>query len=563
MTSIYNLTEKQLLSGISSAPGRVRNFLLNPEQGTMPASCTLLVWNSNLPEMLDFICKSLKYGSGVKIVFDSNLKFPKRTTGSLSVRGGEIEILNNTTDATALKFIEKTNSKSIATAIRDSLEGSYGIIDCMGFLCDDLSKNFNSVYDFSNLRPAGTTNSNGLKASGFLSFFEIFLAIENHYKNPNIETLIALLGIVNYTLRRGGYKKGIITSSMSMYNEHFEDYCNLDISEVAGSHKKSLRINEDLPLGYVELVNKTCNEQSTFLEKIDYSGYFYNVCVGLKIKNRGTCLIWRVNLAMCEIKDIVKAGLEAAERLCELQFTWRNVVGKKSDIFNSLTEDKQIGLDIMGLANLLARYSVSYKDFNDALHDVLSGIYIIPLINPESHTPAIQIASAICEMYKSTTEYCQTIARQNGIQFDYIHTVEPAQEHSYTTKSLEDDTTCRGIWPPKGQFVNRNSATQKSYTVYHGDVEIITETGVTEYWRLNNLWMQAMKKYGLPHAISMDWYEECNETTINDFLKSNLNTKYYSEHTNYSSAHLQKIAGTAQIELPSCGLRPGECRDCS
>jgi hypothetical protein len=588
--SIYNLSDTELKDGLSSAPGRVRNFLINPKERTLPPSCTLYIYNNSLKEAIRFIAVALKRGSGVKLVFPdtfdllANIDINNQPEIRYTCCIDHPEVKNLTLNSSSFnnfsseekaffRNIEGTmyNFKSSDSTfyIEDSLEDFNGILDALSFICECFEENKDRVFDFSKIRNKGTKNSNGLIASGVISFYYIFHIIEIYYTNPNLKNFIQVFGIINDVLRRGGYKKGIITSSMSENCRYFEEYLNLDISDIYGSHKKAAIISKEIlkpvKAQTLKALIDSINRESTFLEKFLPAGYHYNVCEGLILQNYNTCLIWRQNLANCTIEEIVSGGLETATRLCELHYTWRERTKDIPNCYSPIEKDLQIGLDIMGLANLLGTYSVTYKEFNDALEDILDAEILIPLVNESLWADAYKIAGALCEMYRATTLLCDAISDSYGQpKLKYIHTVEPSQSHSYTVLSKEGFTTCRGIWPPINQIVNRYSNIEQNITIFHGDVENIQDVGKEEYWRTNVLYFKMMQKFGRPHSISMDWYEQASEFEITKFLESSLPTKYYTEAEKFDSRFLNKIATIATTNsIPSCGLRPGECEDCS
>ena len=76
-------------------------------------------------------------------------------------------------------------------------------------------------------------------------------------------------------------------------------------------------------------------------------------------------MIGRVNLGLCEINEISESILLCTQQLLELHETWRSD-NTMSAMVASLSEDTQIGVDFMGLANLLAIKGITYRQFNDA-----------------------------------------------------------------------------------------------------------------------------------------------------------------------------------------------------
>jgi hypothetical protein len=576
--SVYDLTEEELLNGTDSAPGRVRTFLLEPEKATTPHSCTLFVWNGDLVDCLQFCARALKGGAGVKLIFPAKTQL--------------INLLDYCNSAIYLNELNgggkegwdfDRSFKLLNLNVADSMEGDYGILSSWATFIYYAKQGYSIDVFLGLLRAKGSVNDRGLIASGAESFALIYEAIAHYLTTGTIFSLLQLLGTLNDVIRRGNqYKNGIITSSMDYRCPLIKDYLAAGITQIAGSHKKGVRIDEHL-LKYPDLVNsicESCNKESTFLAKIQepeivnfYStdrlgnqvivrqtqaqAIYENVCQGLFLGDRGTCLIWRVNLGKCTIAQIVPAYLEATRKLCELHVTWREKVGSdRAAIYAPLGEDRQIGLDVMGMANLLALEGITYLEFADALEEFLGRRISLEDVAAEmlsdwlSGQPKVfQLIWSLTDAYYQSDVLAREFMRSRGLPvLDRIHTVEPAQNHSYETTDREGNTTCRGIFAPIGRMVNRTSNTQASKVVYHGDVEIASEVGAQLHQRICELWQRLMTAYGCPHAISFDTWEPITPDWMERFIKSPLQTKYYSEHESFNPHHLKKRALTATTE---------------
>ena len=84
-----------------------------------------------------------------------------------------------------------------------------------------------------------------------------------------------------------------------------------------------------------------------------------------------------VNLGACEFDDIPKAFVAGMSELCKLH--GETNVGQSGEYLSS-DVDRQVGLGVLGLANLLRRYGVTYEQFGRALEQFNNGEII--------HTPA-------------------------------------------------------------------------------------------------------------------------------------------------------------------------------
>jgi hypothetical protein len=95
-----------------------------------------------------------------------------------------------------------------------------------------------------------------------------------------------------------------------------------------------------------------------------------NVCLEVYLPSRGTCLLQHVNLGACEFDDIPKAFTEGMGQLCALHST---TGVEKSGEYLAPDIDRQVGLGMLGLANLLRRVGVTYEQFGRALEQYNGG----------------------------------------------------------------------------------------------------------------------------------------------------------------------------------------------
>ena len=111
-----------------------------------------------------------------------------------------------------------------------------------------------------------------------------------------------------------------------------------------------------------------------WLNKVKYEGTKRirgNVCLEVYLPSRGTCLLQHVNLGACEFNDIPNAYAQGMSQLCDLH--GRTGVGETGEYLDP-TIDRQVGLGVLGLANLLRRYGVTYEQFGRALNQFNSGV---------------------------------------------------------------------------------------------------------------------------------------------------------------------------------------------
>lgn len=499
----------------------------------------------------------------------------------------------------------------------------------------DSSTNNPVYVDLSRLRPSGTTNEAGLVSTGPLgytlkdedrsdsSFVSIYIAISNYLQKGDCLSFLQVLGVLNNTVRRGGvYKNGIITSSMCDSNPFIRDYLNAPIVEILGSHKKGITIQASTfdTLGdkdgdtLLNLIVNKVNTESLFLDKaetikhensfahstelftevkewlkeasgvepsveevvstVDRLKYFYpNVCMGIFLAHRDTCEIWRINLGLCETEeDIIDGFKQASKNLTELHFLWRdNTPSKGKYIYLPVSLSKQIGIDVMGLANMLRNWKIKYEEFVDVLERVVSsGRQLdwnnITMEDLQCDNPRVfQAVRGLCRAYIVSTQTSDRVCDELGYpKLDRLHTVEPSQSHSFTCKDLKGLTVCRNIMPPVMRRVRRVSETQKNSRIYnYGNVQTIIEVGYSVYFRLCCAWQEMMALYGRPHCISYDLVVKCTHETLVEWFNSKQCTQYYAIAGDLDQAdYLEKSAVPIEEKAINV-LKEGECPVCA
>ena len=272
------------------------------------------------------------------------------------------------------------------------------------------------------------------------------------------------------------------------------------------------------------------------------NGLIAHNCVGLFVPDDGTCLIWRVNYGMCESpEDIVQAYKDTAQSLASLHLSWRNDNPGKASYSAPLEEDRQIGLDVMGLANYLALHNITYEQFINAVD------YCLEVTDYCESSLAKELVMAIIEGQQEAVKICDALTSEAGLPpLDRIFCVEPAQSHSYETFDLSGRTTCRGIWPPLGRRVNFDSDTRANHTVMHGMVETVTTMSEDTYEAIHERFQLLLNASGRPHTISYDLRREPTIEWLEKFIDSPLKTKYYTELGSTDQSYLQKTIQTVK-----------------
>ena len=179
-------------------------------------------------------------------------------------------------------------------------------------------------------------------------------------------------------MRRGGaYKNGAIVLHLDLSHDDVVDFIIAPRSELPWV-KRCVDITDEM---WEAADQDTKNaliygikSGDVWLNKIKYteSGerIYGNVCLEVYLPSRGTCLLQHVNLGACTLDNLQEAFVSGMSQLCDLH--GRTGVGGSGE-YLSPSEDRQVGLGVLGLSNFLRRYNITYKDFGEALRLVNLG----------------------------------------------------------------------------------------------------------------------------------------------------------------------------------------------
>ncbi len=239
-----------------------------------------------------------------------------------------------------------------------------------------------------------------------------------------------------------------------------------------------------------------------------------NVCLEVYLPSRGTCLLQHINLGACEFDDIPRAFVEGMSELCALHGT--TGVGESGEYLPPET-DRQVGLGMLGLANLLRRVGVSYEQFGRALEQYNRGEIV--------QTPAFELVS----QFAAGIDSAANIAR--SYTMDRAFAIAPTASCSYRSKDVDDYTFTPEIAPPIPRVVDRDSGTFGVESYDYGDVEIASEVGWDAYKRVADGMMSLLDRTGLLHGYSFNSWSDVvtyDNAFIEEWLKSPQTSLYYS-----------------------------------
>ena len=241
--------------------------------------------------------------------------------------------------------------------VEDSMEGPNGIEASWKFASHALRNGAGVAIHLSKLRGRGAENGKGLVASGPVSFGRIYSCL-------------------NETLRRGGvYKNGAIVLHLDADHPDILEFIETPRHELPWV-KRCVNINDEMweKFPYKEEILHGIKSGDIWLNKTRYdkenNRIYGNVCLEVYLPSRGTCLLQHVNLGACEFDAIPTAFAEGMSELCSLH--GKTGVGDTGE-YLSPDVDRQVGLGVLGLANLLRRYGVTYDQFGRALEQYNNG----------------------------------------------------------------------------------------------------------------------------------------------------------------------------------------------
>lgn len=385
--------------------------------------------------------------------------------------------------------------------VEDTMEGPNGIEASWRFVSHALRYGAGCAVHLSKLRPRGEENGKGLVASGPVSFAKIYSTL-------------------NEILRRGGvYKNGAVVCHLDLSHPDAFEFINTSRSELPWV-KRCINITPEWweACNFKESLLYGIRTGDIWLNKVKYDKEEKrirgNVCLEVYLPSRGTCLLQHCNLGACEFDDIPKAFVTGMSELCELH--GKTGVGQSGEYLSS-DVDRQVGLGMLGLANLLRRYGVTYDQFGRALEQFNNG----ETVRSAAYELVTQLNSGIQQAANIAREYNMVRA----------FAIAPTASCSYRSVDLDGYTCTPEIAPPISQTVDRDSGTFGVQTYNYGDVEVASKVGWEAYKRVADGIMTLLDSTGLLHGYSFNSWSDMvtyDNGFVEEWLQSPQTSLYYS-----------------------------------
>ena len=390
--------------------------------------------------------------------------------------------------------------------VEDSMEGENGIEASWRFVSHALRYGAGVAVHLSNLRGAGTDNGKGLVASGPCSFGKIYSCL-------------------NEQLRRGGvYKNGAVVLHLDISHPDILEFVNMPRHEVPWAKRCVNLTSINWEQADAEVKDAILNgiaRGDIWLAKIRHDQHgrriFANVCLEVFLRSRGTCLLEHINLGACRPEDLPSAFVAGMEELVELH---QKTGVEKTGEYLSQEEDRQVGLGMLGLANLLALEGVTYAEFGEALNQHLYEEFD-GTVTPD--------ARKIVKALQQAIDAAADVARRSNM--DRAFAIAPTASCSYRYTDRAGYTTAPELAPPIGRTVDRDSSTFGVETFSYGEVETSEEVGWQAYKSVVDGIMEMLNRTGLAHGYSYNTWSDVvqySDLFIEDWLQSPQTSMYYS-----------------------------------
>ena len=385
--------------------------------------------------------------------------------------------------------------------VENEMEGPNGIEASWRFASHALRYGAGCAIHLSKLDPKNHERPSGVTASGPVSFGKIYSTL-------------------NEILRRGGvYKNGAIVLHIDMEHPDCLEFVQASRQELPWV-KRCVNITDDWwkACTFKEELLYAIKSGDVWLNKVKYdkdgNRIYGNVCLEVYLPSRGTCLLQHINLGAATVGNLESAFVDGMTQLCELHAK-TNV--DASGEYLSPDTDRQVGLGMLGLANMLRRYNVSYKEFGQGLEDMLAGRL------------SASAGYALSDAFRTAVEAAAEVARAHGMVRAFA--VAPTASCSYRYTDLDGFTTTPEIAPPIARHVDRDSGTFGVESYDYGDVEIASEVGWQDYKKVADGLIALLNNTGLLHGYSFNSWSDMvtyDNAFVEEWLASPQTSLYYS-----------------------------------
>jgi intein/homing endonuclease len=221
---------------------------------------------------------------------------------------------------------------------------------------------------------------------------------------------------------------------------------NSSYNYTSGSAPFTATVSSIEYLGLEEVFDCTINDLHAF----DANGLIAHNCLEVLLKNQGSCLLAHVNLGALQIDDIPRAFVEGMEWLCTLH-KYTNV--HLGGYYLPPSIDKQVGLGVLGLANLLAIEGITYHDLVVSMEELFNMV-------PEEDTTvpskeARRLAIVLYEAFQMSARVARKYKMDRCVTANtWIHTIEGPKQVSdligipftAVVNGLPYESTKHGFW---------------------------------------------------------------------------------------------------------------------
>jgi hypothetical protein len=228
-------------------------------------------------------------------------------------------------------------------------------------------------------------------------------------------------------------------------------------------------------------------------------------------------LLEHINLGACRPEDLLPAFTAGMTELVDLH---KKTGVEKTGEYLIQQVDRQVGLGMLGLANLLALEGVTYAEFAEAITQHLYEDYDT-IVTPASR----KIVKALQDAIDAAAE----VARKANM--DRAFAIAPTASCSYRYTDRAGYTTTPELAPPIGRNVDRDSSTFGVQSYDYGNVETAEEVGFDVYKKSVDGIMEMLSRTGLAHGYSYNTWSDVVTYTpefVESWLQSPQTSMYYS-----------------------------------